>query len=209
MTRRRDQRHVPALVALGLIIVAQMSSARSAQDGDVDAGHSAGYVRGELVIELDDGIAALVARRAESDGRLSDHRTGIAALDRAGQRFAVRDARALFSFPLGRKPQKYPSPLSRFFLLRLSNDGDVFAALSEYRALPEVRSAQLNYIYVPDRVPNDTLYPMQWSHQVTHAEAGWDIATGRESANPVIIAIIGEGMELGRQQRRGPEPRTE
>ena len=77
-------------------------------------------------------------------------------------------------------------------LLEFPSATDVLEAVQRYRDLPGVADAQLNYVYTPDVVPDDVLYPNQYAHQRTEAEGGWDIETGDPA---VVIAIIGTGVE--------------
>jgi len=55
----------------------------------------------------------------------------------------------------------------------------------------EIIDAGPNYIAEIASVPNDPLYPEQWSHQMTEAELGWDIETGDPD---ITIAIIDSGV---------------
>src|SRR6266581_2350452 len=132
--------------------------------------------------------------RVTRSGRVLDAQTGIGSLDALGRRFGVREMvpfvrGSAFSTAVRR------SPLAGFFLLKLGAGHEATGAAAEYRKDAAVRSAQLNYIYTPDLVPNDTLYPQQYSHQVTHAEAGWDITTGQGTTR-IAIGVIGEGTQL-------------
>lgn len=80
-----------------------------------------------------------------------------------------------------------------FFLIEFEGQQDPLQVLPLYKAHPGVVSAQLNYVYAPDAVPNDPLYPQQYSHQRTAMELGWDIETGDPG---ITVAVIGTGIEL-------------
>ncbi|HET9482178.1 MAG TPA: S8 family serine peptidase, partial [Candidatus Polarisedimenticolia bacterium] len=147
------------------------------------------YVAGEIILELSDGGADALRSRLSGSPGASD--TGHPTLDALGRRYGVRQIRAVLPDDRARG-RKGPRPrMSDFFLLRLAEGQDALEALDEYRADPLVESVQLNYLYEPDLIPNDPLYPSQYAHAKTQAAAGWDIETGDPA---VVIAIMGTGV---------------
>lgn len=83
--------------------------------------------------------------------------------------------------------------LDRVHVVQLESGVSVESMLGKYRKDPEVEYAQPNYIYEPDRVPNDPLYGNQYAHQLTLAGAAWDMTTGSQN---VVIAVIGIGVDI-------------
>jgi len=71
-------------------------------------------------------------------------------------------------------------------LLRLPAPLTVDGAFALYNASDLVTLAQPNYIYTTDAVPNDTIYPSQWSLPRISAPDAWNITTGQQS---LIIAV--------------------
>jgi hypothetical protein len=73
----------------------------------------------------------------------------------------------------------------------LKTDKLVKAACEELKKDSDIEYAEPNYIATTSFVPNDTLYPEQWSHHHTQAELGWDMERGNDS---VVIAIVDIGV---------------
>jgi alpha-tubulin suppressor-like RCC1 family protein/subtilisin family serine protease len=71
-------------------------------------------------------------------------------------------------------------------------DADLAALAAEFTANEAVEYAEPVSLAYTQLVPNDTLYPQQWSHQKTGAEAAWDITTGTSST---IIAVVDTGVD--------------
>lgn len=96
-----------------------------------------------------------------------------------------------------RVPEGVDAPdLKNIYLLKTSPDTVIPAMAAEYQNNPAVEYAEPNYLARAQMVPNDPLYPQQWSHKVTGAEQGWDYQTG--SAN-VVIAIIDTGIDYNHE----------
>ncbi|MCI0657560.1 MAG: S8 family serine peptidase, partial [Acidobacteria bacterium] len=152
-------------------------------------GRTEGYVPGEILVQLSEPFASQARGRLGVGFRIVNERMGIPSMDDLASQFGVRE---ILSFRARVRPN---SPLADFYQIRLGGGRSALEAVAAYRKDPAVRAAQLNYLYTQDLTPNDTLYAQQYAHQRTSAEAGWDITTGT-GANPVKIAIIGQGMEL-------------
>jgi subtilisin family serine protease len=75
--------------------------------------------------------------------------------------------------------------------VRAAEGEDLVALSAELMANPAVEYAEPVSISYTQLVPNDTLYPQQWSHKKTQAESGWNITTGSAS---VVIAVVDTGV---------------
>ncbi|MAH07854.1 hypothetical protein CMI38_06410 [Candidatus Pacearchaeota archaeon] len=73
---------------------------------------------------------------------------------------------------------------------------DTLQAVSDLEMDSNIEYAQPNYIYYSDFVPNDERYGEQWAHQITNAEAGWDIEMGSPE---VVIAVIDSGVDFNHE----------
>ncbi len=61
--------------------------------------------------------------------------------------------------------------------------------------------AEPNYILLPNRIPNDTLYRRyQWNLPLIGMEEGWEISQG---SNQVIVAVVDTGVDLNHPEFRG------
>ena len=69
-----------------------------------------------------------------------------------------------------------PLPFAAFDIVALqSADPDPEAAAARLSAQPDVEFAQARYRLRPSFVPNDPLYPRQWSYPAIDMERAWDI----------------------------------
>jgi subtilisin family serine protease len=62
---------------------------------------------------------------------------------------------------------------------------------AELNSDPQVKYADLNYIYKSLAIPNDTYYGQQWSLDLLNLPKAWDVETGSED---VIVAVIDTGI---------------
>jgi subtilisin family serine protease len=67
----------------------------------------------------------------------------------------------------------------------------VAATLRALRASPAVRYAERDSAVRALRVPNDQLWPTQWSAFTTGAPAAWDLTTG---SSRVVVAVVDTGV---------------
>ncbi|UFJ43096.1 S8 family peptidase [Brevibacillus humidisoli] len=66
---------------------------------------------------------------------------------------------------------------------------------------PDSIYAEPNYILLPNRVPNDTLYRRyQWNLPIIGMEEGWEISQG---SSQVVVAVIDTGVDLRHPEFRG------
>jgi thermitase len=179
------------------------------------------YARGELLVKFRDDVpAGSVAEELVSRGQgfsgLMEHGK---SLDDINRKHAVREFRRVTPAlnaapaPKGRlslqqvesihrasrqlkvdRAKRQPSRfLDNLYRVRLEDDReDIQAVAAEYATHPDVAYAQPNYQMPVTFVPNDPLYAEQWAHQLTDAEAGWDVQTG---SSDVVIAILDTGVD--------------
>ena len=74
--------------------------------------------------------------------------------------------------------------------------GTVEEAVTRFKQLDFVKHAQPNFVYKPIAIPNDTAYPRQWTHQISHAEDAWDVTTGSKS---IVIAVLDSGVNYNHE----------
>jgi len=74
------------------------------------------------------------------------------------------------------------------------------AALEALRAAPGVRYAEPDGVVHALQVPNDELWPTQWSPVKTNAPAAWDLTAG---SSEVAVAILDTGIDPAQQDLRG------
>ncbi|MGD2090354.1 MAG: S8 family serine peptidase [Candidatus Aminicenantes bacterium] len=133
------------------------------------------YVEGELVIKLKDNNSLNSIR----------NRPGV---------LSVNPVFKHLSFLSGKeKSSAVDRGLDRVYLVTFDKKVSIDNMLKEYKDDPLVEYFQPNYIYEPDLIPNDPRYSEQYAHQLTQAEAAWDISTG---SSDVVIAVIGTGVDI-------------
>lgn len=66
----------------------------------------------------------------------------------------------------------------------------VTEVVAQLKARADVEYAQPNYLYYPQKVPNDTFYPLQWHYPEINLPSAWDLTTGKSS---VRIAVLDTG----------------
>ena len=70
----------------------------------------------------------------------------------------------------------------------------VSEALALYRNNPDVEYAEPNYYVRKAVIPDDPLYPPQWSLPLISAPAAWSRYTGSRAAGSVIVAVLDTGI---------------
>lgn len=77
------------------------------------------------------------------------------------------------------------------YVLTLRESANIDDVLARLRKDPSVAYAEKNHVYQTSFVPDDPDYAQQWSHQVTNAEAGWDITRGDPK---IVVAVLDTGV---------------
>ncbi len=67
------------------------------------------------------------------------------------------------------------------------------------RSQADVASADPNYRYQPQKVPNDPFYAFQWHYPLINLPQAWDVTTGTPASGEVVVAVVDTGVFLGHQ----------
>jgi subtilisin family serine protease len=114
--------------------------------------------------------------------------------------------KASFANRLGRNDlELVPLSLERTFLIGISPKSSGFATFGQkgelLAALPDLRASNASsaeiepdYLFFPDKLPNDPKLNLQDELPPIHASAAWDVETG---SNEVRIAVLDSGIERG------------
>ena len=104
--------------------------------------------------------------------------------------------RALRHAPHAKGQPGQPHPLSYYRLLTVDPGTDVEALARRLANLPGVDYASTNAKPEPSHIPNDPMFPDQWSHTKISSAAGWDISTGDTS---IIVGMVDTGCLLAHE----------
>jgi len=98
------------------------------------------------------------------------------------------------------KTTKVPA-LGRIYKIQLDCESrqSLEDALAEYRSNPDVEYAELNYIISANSIPNDPMYPDQWSLGKIAAEGAWSIYTG---SSQTVVAVLDTGVDYNHRDLR-------
>ncbi len=160
------------------------------------------FVPGEVLVRFKDS-AITAAAAAGGPATLAAKAASLALLPLGG---AVQGRSALLGLPpdaAGRaralvaagakpgapRPDLYPSP-------EAEARRETFALVTALRARADVASADLNFIFEPTMVPNDTHYGFQWHYPLIQLPQAWDITTGTPSSGTVEVAVVDTGVML-------------
>ena len=130
------------------------------------------------------------------------HRNRVQAL--AGRRvIASNETERRLLRRLRRAPAGAVVPdLDRIFTFRLDlQEGQSLEdAVAAYSRDPDVAYAELNHVYAPCAVPNDSVFPYQWSLDKIDASQAWDLHTGDPET---VVAVIDWGVDYDHRDLRG------
>ena len=74
-------------------------------------------------------------------------------------------------------------------------------AVKALRGRKDVKTADLNYIFRPELVPNDPYYGYQWHYPLINLPQAWDLETG--TSNAVTVAVVDTGVLLSHPDLAG------
>lgn len=77
---------------------------------------------------------------------------------------------------------------------------ETLLALKQLAAEPELLDAEPNFIRRTTRLPNDSLFNLQWHYSMINLPAAWDLTTG---SREVIVAVIDSGILPGHPDLQG------
>ncbi|HEY5717521.1 MAG TPA: S8 family peptidase, partial [Motiliproteus sp.] len=103
-----------------------------------------------------------------------------------------------------RLQQALPTPATLPFYARDPQLAQRLAMVYAAKALArraDIESADPNYLYQPQALPNDPFYSLQWHYPMINLPQAWDIETG--SSNPVTVAVVDTGVVLSHPDLQG------
>lgn len=163
------------------------------------APHEADFAPGHLLVELRPGVTVGELRVSSgSTARLAAGQAGDDAADHALGGLSLRLVRALAETVPTRDPAG--GPIYLFQLPALDSGAATLSALRQVRSDPRVRRAELDHVRRAAALPNDPLFPQQWSLPLTHVPAAWAISEGSED---VVVAILDTGIVDGHPDLSG------
>ena len=159
------------------------------------------FVKGELLVKFNSEVISVV------NGEVQLKRPSLVAL---AQKLKVKQKKQYFK--LAKTPEQirreFPErsvrisegvevpDLSTVCLLRIPEDADVWEAVNQFSANPDVEYAEPNYIGYADKTPNDPLFPDLWGMQKIEAEKGWDTETGNAG---IVVAVVDTGVDYNHE----------
>lgn len=172
-----------------------------------------GYVPGEIIVTLSSSANATASATLSTAGTESETgdttaatSLGVPAIDQVLAALQPQSITKLFDGDTttvatadtgdgsgGGSGDTGGSTLEASYLVSVSAETDLNAAISQLTALPEVVDAEPNYYVSSTFVPNDTDWAQQWGPVKIHCPEAWDTATGSPS---VIVAIVDSGVDL-------------
>ncbi|MBK8824489.1 MAG: S8 family serine peptidase [Anaerolineales bacterium] len=164
------------------------------------------YVPDVILLEVQAGITLDASPQAAP---VAPNNSGIPTLNATLGSLVMISAEPLFQSIQARKVSGQ-NDLTRFYRVQLGSGADVPGAAKTLAALPEVTSAEPDYIAFPAEVPaseyvpssiysttpltiNDPLYAEQWGLTKINIEGGWSSTVGSPT---VSIAIVDSGIDL-------------
>ncbi len=120
---------------------------------------------------------------------------GVSSLDQFAGKFGVQSIGEIFPHHVTpANPDRVD--LTRFYLLRYSQNSDPFTVAKELSGRPEVEYAEPWFIYEVDAnptfTPSDSLFPNQWALKKIKADSAWNVTQGDTN---IIIAIVDNAVQ--------------
>ncbi|MGC4068656.1 MAG: S8 family peptidase [Polyangiaceae bacterium] len=144
-------------------------------------GHRAGRISTSTLILEPREIPAELAGNVPGKGR------GVAWLQRTlGPSVRVVSAHWLDA-------RKDGSPRKLVVSVEKTGEEQIRAALDYAATSPNVKATDTDPVWTLDSIPNDPLYPQQWSLPQVNAPQAWDVVTGSPD---VVVAVIDSGVDF-------------
>jgi subtilisin family serine protease len=89
--------------------------------------------------------------------------------------------------------RKDGSPHKLVVSVEKTGEEQIRAALDYAATSPNVKATDSDPVWTLDSIPNDPLYPQQWSLPQINAPQAWDVATGSPD---VVVAVIDSGVDF-------------
>ncbi len=157
------------------------------------------YEPGEIIVKFKEKVDISIKTVG------GHHRVGLESIDKLNEIYRVTSVKRI-------SKEKSDSIFSNVYKFKVCKDMDLSLILAEYNSDPNVEYAEPNYIYHTCVVPNDSLYPIQWSldnvgqeyptdgrysypglfDSDIDAPEAWDIETGNSS---IVVAILDTGVD--------------
>jgi len=168
----------------------------SAAAGAVHLG--APLVPGEVLVRFRDGVVSAAASRGGPKDLVAMARSlGLVALGGeftgGSAHLALPEDPAARARALGALGAKPVSDLGGLLDPTTVARRETWSLVAALRARPDVVSADPNYVYTAQAVPNDAYYPLQWHYPLIQLPQAWDITKG---SIQVIVAVADTGQAM-------------
>ena len=187
-----------------------------------------GYVPNEIIVKFRDSAANTIEKQLRNSTDIPDFSPLSSRSSRLNTEYRIERIKPLFQnfrksplLPssagrensksgvrqhilkrLRRAPANTKVPaLGRIYKIQVESESRqvLHEALAEYRNDPNVEYAELNYIVSVNSMPNDPMYPDQWSFDKISAQEAWNIYSG---SSETVVAVLDTGVDYNHRDLR-------